>query len=176
MKALLDTNILVRAAIATAGERPSAVRWLIEIALVQQGRFEHVTSGPMLHELRMVLERRPDFPASYVEPFIDVLAQRSTIIPIYRLPMGSPDRDDDKVIETAINGNVDFLVSDDAHLHDLRSQRSLLKTGIGIRQRPIRVVRFDAFLAELAGTPPYSPLVVSLGAFDAVIPRAALAA
>lgn len=176
MTALLDTNVLVSAAIATADERRSAVRWAVEVALVQQRRFEHVTSGPMLHELRIALERRADIQESQVHSFVDLLAEHSTVIPIYRLPMGSPDPGDDKVIETALNGNVDFLVSEDADLHDLRSQRSLLKTGIGIRERPIRVVRLDAFVAELAGTPPYSPLVVPLAPRGALASPATLAA
>ena len=75
--------------------------------------------------------------------------------------MGVRDWRDDKVVETAMNANVDAIVSQDLDLHDMRARYSIAKTGIGIRSRPIAVWNVGTFLAVLDGSPRFSPLVVA---------------
>jgi hypothetical protein len=60
-----------------------------------------------------------------------------------------------------MNGNVDFIVSEDADLHDLSARRAIAKVGIGIRARPIRVITLRELVAELEGTPRFSPLIAA---------------
>jgi len=159
MKVLLDTNILVSAALAERDERGGLARWVIDVALLGQRRFEHVTSHRLVQELRDVLNRPRMLRAGHARRFVETIVQNSTIVDIHGLPMGVRDRNDDKVVETAMNGDVDFVVSEDADLHDLSARRAIAKVGIGIRARPIRVITLRELVAEIEGTPRFSPLI-----------------
>lgn len=159
MKVLLDTNVLVSAALAERDERGGLARWVIDVALVGQRRFDHVTSHRLMQELRDVLDRPGMLPRGHLGRFVDKILEHSTIVEIHGLPMGVRDPKDDKVVETAMNGDVDFVVSEDADLHDLSARRAIAKVGIGIRARPIRVITLRELVAELEGTPKLSPLI-----------------
>ncbi|HEY0396569.1 MAG TPA: putative toxin-antitoxin system toxin component, PIN family [Candidatus Elarobacter sp.] len=170
MTALLDSNVFVSAAIAARDGRPGMARWVVAIALTAQRRFEHVTSDQLLDELRVVLERPSMLGFSGAEAYVAEVAASSTIVPSHGIPMGCRDRTDDKVIETALNANVDFLVSEDADIHEPRVRYALEKTGIGIRKRSIRVATVREFVAVLHASPRFSPLIVP------ALPPATLAA
>lgn len=161
MKVLLDTNILVSAALAERDERPGLARWVVGVALLGQRRFEHVTSHRLIDELRNVLNRSRMLTMRDTERFTMKIMENSTIVDIHGLPMGVRDANDDKVVETAMNGDVDFVVSEDADLHDLSARRAIAKVGIGIRARPIRVITLRELVAELEGTPRFSPLIAA---------------
>jgi putative PIN family toxin of toxin-antitoxin system len=156
---VLDTNILVSAARAARDRRYSATAWAVHVALFAEHRYHSVTSEPLLRELQDVLERRalphPETTKSFVHAVEDV----SIVIPIYNVPMGCRDRKDDKVIETAMNANADYIVTHDQDLHAAEARYAIGKVGIGIRDRPIHVVDVRTFLAELGGQRPFSPLV-----------------
>ena len=160
MRVLIDTNILVSAKLTHAQRKTSVVEWLVFVALMSQRRFELVASEPLLHELRDVLIRR-DLAEEDVDDYVASLAAVSTLVRIRGLAIGCPDPCDDKVLETAINANVDFIVSRDSDLFDPRSLWAIQKTGIGIRDRPIRVLSVREFVDELNGAPRFSPLVIA---------------
>jgi len=159
MKVLLDTNVLVSAALAERDERRGLARWVVNVAFLGQWRFEHVTSHRLIDELHDVLNRPGMLTLSAAEQFVMKVTENSTIVDIHGVPMGVRDRNDDKVVETAMNGDVDFVVSEDADLHDLSARRAIAKVGIGIRARPIRVITVRELVAELEGTPSFSPLI-----------------
>jgi predicted nucleic acid-binding protein len=56
MTAVLDTNVLVAAAIGRSRDRWPRARWLIDVALIGQRRFEPVTSLELMAELVTVLD------------------------------------------------------------------------------------------------------------------------
>jgi putative PIN family toxin of toxin-antitoxin system len=159
MTALLDTNIFVSAALASRRNRSGLAYWVVEIALIGQRRFEHVTSDQLLDELRTVLARPRMLGASAAAEYVAEVAQVSGFVPSHGVPMGCRDRTDDKVIETALNANVDFLVSEDRDVHEARVRYAIEKTGIGIRERPIHVVTLREFVDVLHSSPRFSPLV-----------------
>jgi putative PIN family toxin of toxin-antitoxin system len=159
MTALFDTNIFVAAAIAVRDGRPGLARWVVHIALIAQRRFEHVTSDQLLDELRTVLARPGMLGASDADVYVADIGSASTLTSSHGVPMGCRDRSDDKVIETALNANVDFLVSEDRDVHESRVRYAIEKVGIGIRERPIRVVTLREFVAELHAGRPFSPLI-----------------
>jgi len=97
--------------------------------------------------------------ADDADAFVQMLCELSTVVPVYGVPMGCRDPKDDVVIETAMNANVDLIVSRDKDLHSAWARYAIGKTGIGIRDRPIRVVNVRSFLAELTDQRPFSPLV-----------------
>ncbi|MBV8369032.1 MAG: putative toxin-antitoxin system toxin component, PIN family [Candidatus Eremiobacteraeota bacterium] len=160
MKVVLDASVLVAAAIAWYEKRPAESRWLIEVALIGQRRYENVTSEPLIFELRSALERNPRVGEAFAERFVRAVGSKSTFIPIYNVPMGARDPRDDKVIETAMNANVDAIVTEDHDLHDADAQRAIAKTGIGIRDRPIQVWNARTLVAALSGRPRFRPLVL----------------
>lgn len=160
MKVVLDTNVLISAAIAWYEQRPADSRWLVEVALIAQRRYENVTSDPLIFELRSALERNARVGRAFAEKFVRAVGSESTFTMIHRVPMGARDPRDDKVIETAMNANVDAVVSDDNDLHDPDARRALAKTGIGIRDRPILVWKIPTLVEALSGRPPFSPLVL----------------
>jgi len=164
MRVVLDTNVFVSAALAQREERMGRARWVVEVAFLGQRRFEHVTSHRLMQELRDVLGRPGMLGADEAEAFADAIMERSTVVDISGVPMGVRDPRDDKVVETAMNGDVDFVVSEDADLHDLSARRAIAKVGIGIRARPIRVITLRELIAELEGIPRFSPLPATLAA------------
>jgi putative PIN family toxin of toxin-antitoxin system len=160
VKVVLDTSVLVAAAIAWYEDRPGESRWLVEVALIGQRRYENVTSEPLMFELCSALERNPRVGRGFGEAFVRAVDGASTFTTIHHVPMGARDPRDDKVIETAMNANVDAVVSEDNDLHDFNAQRTIAKTGIGIRDRPIGMWKVRTLVAALSGRPPFSPLVL----------------
>jgi len=158
MNAVLDTAILISAALAIQRDTMSSSRRLFERGVCRDG-FDIVTSEPMLRELSDVLSR-PNFalPVSFAIDFVERIALAAVIVRIQGLAMGCRDARDDKVLETALNANADFLVARDRDLHEPSARCALEKVGLGIRDRPIRVVSVRAFADALDG-PRFSPLV-----------------
>lgn len=160
--AVLDTNVIVSAALAIERRAESAPRVLVEEELFGKQSFRSMTSDLLLYELSDALSRQQRVlsPRS-IRRFVERIARESTIVPIYNVPMGGRDRKDDKVIETALNANADVIVSGDRDLYEPRAVYGIAKTGVGIRRRPIRVVGVRTFLAELRFGPWFSPLLLA---------------
>ncbi len=163
--AVLDTNVIVSAALAMDEGKRTAPRALVEEQLFFRQSFLSITSEPLLYELHDVLSRRRHgLSVRTVRRFVDRFTLSSAIVRTYNISMGGRDRKDDKVIETALNANADVIVSGDRDLYDPRAVYGIAKTGAGIRQRPIRVVEVRAFLIELRSGPRFSPLVLAASA------------
>jgi len=160
MKAVVDTAVLVSAALAIAANNAAHSRLLTERGL-NEDSFELVTSEPMLRELSDVLSRSQfGLSTDQTIGFIERVAAAATFVAIRGLAMGCRDPRDDKVLETAMNANADFVVTRDRDLHDARARYSIEKVGIGIRSRPIRVVGVRAFL-EALDAPDFSALIAA---------------
>jgi putative PIN family toxin of toxin-antitoxin system len=116
VRAVLDPNVLVSAAISAAGPpRQIVTAWV-------DGRFELIASPALLAELRAVLAR-PKFrrwiSAAVAREFVDGLADDALIIDDPPALEGvSPDPDDDYLIALARAAGADYLVSGDRHLLD----------------------------------------------------------
>jgi putative PIN family toxin of toxin-antitoxin system len=140
---LIDTNVWVSALINPAGQ-PAQLRqaWY-------EGRFEVVISPPLLDELADVLTR-PRITRKYlltaadVAEFLILLAQRSRLT----YPTGElhecRDPDDDVVLETAIQGKAEYVVSRD---DDLKRDQDLIER---LQARGITVLSVQRFLDKLA--------------------------
>jgi putative PIN family toxin of toxin-antitoxin system len=117
VRAVLDPNVLVSAAISPAG--PSA-----QIVLAwADGRFELVVSAHLLDELGEVLARekfRRWIGADAAAEYVAVLGEAAIMVgdPASR-PSASPDPDDDYLLAVARAAQADYLVSGDPHLADL---------------------------------------------------------
>ena len=111
---VLDTNVLVAATLSDGP--PYQI-----LALAEQGKVDSVTSPSIIAELEDVLGREHlPFTDEQVEEFTGKMLSVSTVIvPEIDLEVVERDPDDDKIVECAVAGNVDYLVSGDSHLKDL---------------------------------------------------------
>ena len=122
MRAVLDTNVLISSLIST--DTPHKV-----VVAGFEGEYQIVVSVATLTEFRETLLKYPDrfhmdkedvqkevetlrYFAEFVEPEEDIKAVEQ-------------DPDDDKFLEAAMAGNVDYLVSGDQHLLTLNSFRGI---------------------------------------------------
>lgn len=119
MRAVLDTNVLVSAVLSRAGAPGAILRaW-------REDRFQLITSAPLLDELRDVLARPRIVERHGWSPeerllFIAAFDESAIVVtPDAELRVVDEDPDDDRVLEAAITGGVDYIVSGDHHLLDL---------------------------------------------------------
>ncbi len=119
MRAVLDTNVLVSAVLSRAGAPGAILRaW-------REDRFQLITSAPLLDELRDVLARPRIVERHGWSPeerllFIVAFDESAIVVtPDDELRVVDEDPDDDRVLEAAITGGVDYIVSGDHHLLDL---------------------------------------------------------
>lgn len=114
-RAVLDTNVYV-----------SSIFWKGSphrtVLLALRGAFEALTSPEILTELRVVLKRDFDQPDDLIRRQIDlILAYASLVIPTTDIDVLQEDPDDNKVLECAVDGDADYVVTGDGHLLDLGS-------------------------------------------------------
>jgi putative PIN family toxin of toxin-antitoxin system len=138
MRVVVDANVVVSALINDRGN-PARV-----IAAWKLDRFELVSSASLLHELRVVLSRpsvRRFIAAtdSEVAAFIDDIEQTAVIATPTETLTLSDDPDDNRVLEAAVAGEADYLVTGDDDLVRLREVRGT------------RICTPAQFLIELAG-------------------------
>ena len=116
LKITADTNILISATIAKGNE--------FEILkLAKLGKIELILSIQILKEYREVISR-PKFGFSEEQvssAFKHILSICTIVVPLAKLNVIKDDPDDNKIIECAETGKVDYIVSGDPHLLKLRS-------------------------------------------------------
>lgn len=120
MRAVIDTNVLVSGLIRPRGA-PGAV-----LRALRDRRFVAVVSPAILEEIIDVLSR-PWLRDKYaiddqgVEAFLRLLVSRAELVEPHSEFRRCRDPDDDKFLETAVDGRADRLVSGDADLLALGS-------------------------------------------------------
>jgi putative PIN family toxin of toxin-antitoxin system len=124
MKAVLDTNVLISAVIATGTPH--------EVLLSgYRGEYRIVASVETLAEFRRTLAKYPDrfqLSESEIQREVETVRYFAEFVdPDEDVEAVERDPDDDKFLEAAVAGNVDYVVSGDQHLLELDDFR-----GIGI--------------------------------------------
>ncbi len=132
MRVVLDTNILISALIFPGGAPEAVYRLGLE------ERLELVTSRPLLAELGRILTDRFGWDRGRAEEAVAQVTRIGDVVePTETIRVIQEDPADDRVLEAALEGRADVIVSGDRHLLRLRSWR-----GIAIRKA-------SAFLEEL---------------------------
>ena len=136
MKAVLDTNFLI-----------SGLRWKGPpfkcLAAAENRVYQLLTSEEILAELENVLVRKFPFDQNEISIMVQHIRDISQRVVITtRLRVIAEDATDDKVIETAINGDADYIVSGDRHLIKLSTYHD------------IKIISPAEFLKLMAGSSP----------------------
>ena len=120
LKITADTNILVSAAIAKGNE--------FEILrFAKLGKIELILSMNILKEFKDVISR-PKFGFSEEQvssAFKHILSICTIVVPSAKLDIIKEDPDDNKILECADAGKVDYIVSGDGHLLNLEDYNGI---------------------------------------------------
>lgn len=142
MRAGVDTNVWVSGALNPRG-RPAEVRQALD-----RGDFTLITSPPMPDELAEVLSRprvadKYGITTDVIAELMALLVEKADIIEVNGTLQLCRDPDDDVVLETAVNGKADVIVTRD---EDLSRDLDLIAL---LEERGIRVLTVQHFLDEL---------------------------
>ena len=119
MRVVADTNILISGLLF--GGLPRA---LIDLATAE--RFTLITSEKLLDELCEKLDRKFHFDATDTRQFLEKIRRIAEIAkPDFCLEAVPGDPDDNRVLECAVEGKADFIVSGDKHLLRLGSHAGI---------------------------------------------------
>lgn len=140
--ALLDSNVWVSAFLKPSGPPGQVVgSW-------RRGGFSAVTSLSQLAEISEVLDRprlrrRFKYSSGDIEPFVQLIAARASVAETFGNLKICRDPDDDQILEAAIAGKTQYLVTRD---DDLKRDVDLIKLA---RRHGVRVVSVRQFLCRL---------------------------
>jgi hypothetical protein len=116
MKVVVDTNVLVSRVIVPAGVPAQILKkW-------EEGAFELLVSEPILSECLRVLSykrirARHQLSDDQIAATISGLREFATVVNVVeKLEVIKEDPDDNKIIECAIAGDAEYVVSGDVHL------------------------------------------------------------
>lgn len=119
---VIDTNVLISALVGHGKPKVLVTKLLAEHVTV--------TSREMLAELADVLSRVKflEIKNVQVKAFLSILVSKSVLVkPRRHIRVIAEDPDDDVVLNTALTGKADYIVTGDKHLLNLKEFR-----GIGI--------------------------------------------
>jgi putative PIN family toxin of toxin-antitoxin system len=129
LRLVVDTNVWISALLNPNG-LPARIKWAL-----QEGLFILVMSEPLFTELEEVLER-PRFSRRYgitpiiVSELVQLLRERSEVVPVTGTLHLCRDPDDDVVIETALVGHANALVTRDDDLKSSEISAVLAARGV----------------------------------------------
>jgi uncharacterized protein len=129
MRLVIDTNILV----ASLSSK-SKYHWIIQA--LRDGKFELCITEEIYLEYEEILKQK--YNVIVANAFLNSLKELSNVIQtdiFYKWLLIQSDPDDDKFVDCAVAGNVDFLVTNDRHYN-------VLKT-IGFP--PVNVISLEGF-------------------------------
>jgi putative PIN family toxin of toxin-antitoxin system len=116
MKVVLDTNVLVSALWWNGNERKVLLATLGE-------NIDLLVSDDILTEFLSVIARKKfaNFPRDSIYQFIEIILETAIIVePIDKINVVKEDSDDNRILECAISGKADYVVTGDCHLLKIR--------------------------------------------------------
>lgn len=120
MRIVLDTNILISAYVFPGGSPETVYRMVLD------GAVELVTTRPLLAEFGRILETKFGWDAGRAEEAVRQVGRLSVVVePDEKLAVIPSDPADDAVLEAAVAGGAEYIVSGDKHILGLASFRSI---------------------------------------------------
>lgn len=118
-KIVIDTNVYI-SAILFGGNSKKIIDLIIE------GKIKNYISLPILKELREKLEEKFKMPKYIVDAIIEEILNYSEIVLVFgNLKNVSIDPKDNLIVETGIVGKVNFIISGDHHLLDIKIYKNI---------------------------------------------------
>ncbi len=119
IKAVFDTNILI-SSIFWKGPPYDLMRNVIS------GEILLFTSLPIINETREVLIRDFNISMETVEEHVDIIVYNSVMVSsTENLGVIEADETDNRILECAVSGEADYIVSGDKHLLNLREYKGI---------------------------------------------------
>ena len=120
MKVVLDTNVFISGIFWKGASNKVIINW-------KEGKFILVTSLRTISEIIKVLKDFKIKLSDYmIKEWIDLIIKNSIIVePREKINIVKDDPKDNIFIETAVAGNVDYIVSQDNHLLKLKEFRGI---------------------------------------------------
>lgn len=123
MRVVLDSNVLI-SSFFWRGNEYEILRKALE------GKFELLISGAILAEIENVLDKKFGVQAGRIKETVELIIANSTVIePKSRLNVIRDDESDNRILECAVEGAADYIVTGDKHLLKLREYRRTLILG-----------------------------------------------
>ena len=121
MRAVIDTNVLISAIFWTGSPKRLLNR-------VRRGEVTFVTSRVLLDELKEILVR-PDKPFKLTEEEADRVVKAiqnvAEVVETQSQVRVCRDEKDNKVLECAVDGRAEWIITGDAHLLELQSFKNV---------------------------------------------------
>jgi uncharacterized protein len=120
MRAVLDTNVFISAVISSGAPYRIYAAWL-------DGTFELVISPVLMAELQEILARPHisellRWPPAHLDEFLSAFYHRGVWVdPTTMINRLTADPDDNRVLEAAVEGQADYIVTGDRHILDLET-------------------------------------------------------
>lgn len=115
MKVVLDTNVLLIAIPSKSKYRP------IFNALLEQKLHLYISNEILLEYAEIIEEKTNSLVSNNVCELLLTLNNVSLIEPFYKWDLIYQDPEDNKFVDCAISGNVDFVVTNDKHFDILKT-------------------------------------------------------
>ena len=115
MKVVIDTNVFVSGIFWKGISNRIIIAW-------RARKFDLVNSLMNVEELIKILKFfKIDMSDEHIKEWVTLIVENSIIVDVVgKIKIVKDDPTDDKFIETALNGNADFIISQDRHLLDIK--------------------------------------------------------
>lgn len=132
VKVVLDTNVYISAILF--GRKPEEIR-----KLSQEGKIELLVSEAIIAEVAEVLRRKFGWESWQISQIINEIRETTTlVIPNQTLSVIKKDEGDNRVLECAVEGKAQYIISGDkSHLLPLKEYQG------------IKILSPDQFLREM---------------------------
>ena len=119
-KVVIDTNVII-SAFGWHGNSEEIVR------LIEKGIIENYTSIDLLYELRKVLAYpKFNFTETLQAEIIETIFSISSVVEVYEsIDAVIDDPEDNKILDCAVFANVEFIITGDKHLLNLKKFRNI---------------------------------------------------
>ena len=115
----IDTNVIISALIS-----PGICRKILDLA--RRAVVEIVVSPFILEEAACVLQKKFHWNELAIEEALSLLEEKASIVhPSRKLSVVRDDETDNRIVECAVEGGVEFLVSGDGHLLSLKEYQGI---------------------------------------------------
>lgn len=114
LRVVADTNVLISGLLFQGNPFKIMNCWRNEIIIL-------ITSPQILDEMTRVLDKKFHMPEDEIEEFrLEIIENGALVEPADELNVIIDDPDDNIILEAAIEGNADYIVSGDKHLKKLK--------------------------------------------------------